>query len=131
MGINKAILVGNVGKDPVTKQVGESTVCNYTLATTDRRFKDADGKPRTEWHNITAWGKLAEITAQYVTKGQLLYIEGRIQTRSWVDDAGNKRYVTDVIADQMEMLGGRLQAAAPEKSIAPQQPDIAEDNPGY
>ena len=124
MGINKAIILGNVGRDPEARQVGENTVVNFSVATSDRRFKDpATGKPRTEWHNVVAWGKLAGIIAQYVTKGSMVYIEGRIQTRSWEDKEGNKRYTTEVVADQLEMLGGGQPRA--EKEDVEEGPDDA------
>ena len=104
MGINNAILVGNVGQEPVAKKINDTTVCNFTMATNDRRFKDAEGNPSTEWHNVTAWGKLAEIIGEHVTKGTSLYIEGRLRTRKWTGDDGNAGYTTEVIADQMEIL---------------------------
>ena len=108
MGLNKAMVIGNVGKNPEVRKIGDNgnSVCNFSLATNDRRFKDADGKPRTEWHNIVAWGKLADIIGQYVTKGMTLYLEGRLQTRRWEDKDGRERWTTEIVADQMEMLGG-------------------------
>jgi single-strand DNA-binding protein len=119
MGVNKVIIMGNVGREPVVRQIGEKTVANFSVATTDRRFKDRDGKPSTEWHNVTAWGKLADIVSQYVTKGMQVYIEGRLQTRSWEKD-GQKHYATEVIADQMEMLSRhRDSAAGPGPTPAP------------
>ena len=107
MGINKVILVGNVGRDVEFRATqGGSSLAKFSLATTDRRFKDENGNPRTEWHNIIAWGKLAEICDRYVTKGKLLYIEGQIRTRTYEQD-GQKKWFTEIHADQMEMLGGR------------------------
>jgi len=117
MGVNRVTLLGNVGREPELRQVGENTVANFSLATTDRRFKDKDGKPRTEWHNVSAWGKLAEIIGQYVNKGTTLYLEGRIQTRSY-DKEGVKVYRTEVIADQMEMLSKSEAAPAPSNTIS-------------
>jgi single-strand DNA-binding protein len=133
MGLNKAFLIGNVGKDPEVRQAGQSPVANFSLATSDRRFKDEDGKPRTEWHNIVAWGKLAEIIGQYVKKGDMLYLEGRIQTRKWQDKDGNNRYTTEVVADQMEMLGGRnvdRQNSAQPTVLSGTVPPPADD-PGF
>lgn len=105
MGLNKAILIGNVGRKPELKTMDSGVkMVKFTLATSDRRRKDDDGKPYTEWHNVVAWGKLAEIITQYVDVGMVLYIEGRIQTRSWDGEDGNKKYFTEIVADQMEML---------------------------
>jgi single-strand DNA-binding protein len=107
MSVNKVILVGNLGKDPELRYTASGTaVANFSLATTER-FKDRDGnsQEKTEWHNIVAWRQLAEICGKYLTKGRQVYIEGKIQTRSYEDRDGNKRYVTEIVADQMQMLG--------------------------
>ena len=105
--INKAILVGRLGKDPEVKATPNgNTVAKFSLAT-DERFTDRDGnkQERTEWHNIVAWGKLGEICGQYLRKGKLVYIEGRIRTDSWEDkETKQKRYRTEIIADTMRML---------------------------
>jgi single-strand DNA-binding protein len=107
MGVNKVILVGHVGRDPEMKSLPSGTnLATFSLATTDRRSKDENGNPRTEWHNIVAWGKLAEIVDRYVTKGKQLYIEGSIRTRTYEQD-GQKKYFTEVHAQNMEMLGSR------------------------
>ncbi len=107
MGINKVILVGNVGRDPEFRVTqGGTNLAKFSLATTDKRFKDEHGNPRTEWHNVVAWGKLAEIVDRYVTKGKQLYIEGQIRTRTYEQD-GQKKYFTEIHADTMEMLGSR------------------------
>jgi len=107
MGINKVILVGNVGRDPEVKSLPSGTrLATFSLATTDRRSKDEQGNPRTEWHNLVAWSGLAEIVEKYVTKGKQLYIEGQIRTRSWEQD-GQKKYKTEVHINEMELLGGR------------------------
>jgi single-strand DNA-binding protein len=108
-GVNKVILVGNLGRDPEIRYTRDGTaVANLNLATTDT-WNDANGQKqeRTEWHRVVAWGKLAEIAKEYLGKGRQVYIEGRLQTRSWEDKDGNKRYTTEVRADQMLMLGGR------------------------
>lgn len=107
MSVNKVILVGNLGKDPELRYTASGTaVANFTLATSER-FKDRNGEQqkRTEWHNIVAWAGLAEICGKYLKKGKQVYIEGRIQTRSYDDRDGNKRYVAEIVADQMQMLG--------------------------
>ena len=107
MGVNKVILVGNVGRDPEIKSLPSGTrLATFSLATTDRRFKDENGEPRTEWHNIVAWSGLADVVERYVTKGKQLYIEGRIRTRSYEQD-GQKKYFTEIHVSEMEMLGGR------------------------
>lgn len=107
MGINKVILVGNVGRDPEMKSLPSGTnLATFSLATTDKRSKDENGNPRTEWHNIVAWGKLAEIVDRYITKGKLLYVEGQIRTRTYEQD-GQKKYFTEIHAQTIEMLGPR------------------------
>ena len=107
MSINKVILVGNLGKDPELRYTPSgAAVANFTLATSER-FKDKSGEwqEKTEWHNIVAWRQLAEICGKYLHKGKQVYIEGKIQTRSYDDRDGNKRYTTEIVADQMQMLG--------------------------
>lgn len=107
MGINKVILVGNVGRDPEIKSLPSGTrLATFSLATTDRRFKDENGNPRTEWHNCVAWSGLAEVVEKYVTKGKQLYIEGQIRTRNYEQD-GQKKYFTEIHINEMELLGGR------------------------
>jgi single-strand DNA-binding protein len=107
--VNKVILVGNVGRDPEIRHTQSGTaVANFSLATTDR-FKNRSGEneERTEWHRIVAWARLAEICSEYLHKGKQVYIEGRLQTREWEDRDGNKRYTTEVVAQNMQMLGRR------------------------
>jgi single-strand DNA-binding protein len=110
--VNKVILVGNLGKDPEVRYMpnGEA-VCNFSIATTDS-WKDKAGEKqeRTEWHNIVMYRKLAEIAGEYLKKGRPVYIEGRLQTRKWEKD-GVDRYTTEIIVDQMQMLGGRGNSA--------------------
>ena len=118
--VNKVILVGRLGKDPEVKYTQTGVpVARFTLAT-DESWKDQGGEKqqRTEWHNIVAWRKLAEICGQYLNKGKLVYIEGRLQTRSWEDKEGNKRYTTEVQADNMVMLSARTDEARQEKGAA-------------
>ncbi len=107
--VNKVILVGNLGRDPEVRFMpnGEA-VCNFSIATTDS-WKDKSGQKqeRTEWHNIVMYRKLAEIAGEYLKKGRPVYVEGRLQTRKWQTKEGQDRYTTEIIADQMQMLGGR------------------------
>ncbi len=110
--VNKVILVGNLGADPETRYMPSGdAVTNIRLATTDR-YKDKQSnefKEATEWHRIAFFGKLAEIAGQYLRKGSSVYIEGRIRTRKWQDQSGQDKYSTEIVADQMQMLGGRGQ----------------------
>jgi single-strand DNA-binding protein len=109
MSINKVILVGNVGKDPEIRHLDTGVaVASFPLATSENYVaKNGDKVSTTEWHNIVAWRGLAEVTEKYVTKGRQLYIEGKIKTRSWDDKEGNKRYMTEVVADVLQLLGSR------------------------
>jgi len=115
MSVNKAILVGRLGRDPETRFTsGGQAVANFTLAT-DETFKDRAGErqKRTEWHRIVLWGKLAEIAQQYLKKGMLVYVEGRIQTRQWEDKRdGQKRQTTEIVGSVMRMLTSRAEGAA-------------------
>lgn len=114
--VNKVILLGNVGKDPEIRSTGGgSMVANLTLATSDR-FQDAQGnwQDRTEWHNLVAFKRTAEIIRDYVKKGTKLYVEGKIQTRSWDDkETGAKRYRTEIIVNDLSLLSGRDEGGAP------------------
>ncbi|MFZ0213071.1 MAG: single-stranded DNA-binding protein [Candidatus Acidiferrales bacterium] len=122
--MNKVILVGRLGRDPETRFTGGGqAVANFTLAT-DSTYKDRSGErqKRTEWHRIVVWSKLAEICQQYLKKGSLVYIEGRLQTREWDDKSGQKRTTTEIVASEMRMLGSRSDAhpsAAHEPEAAP------------
>ena len=114
MSVNKAILVGRLGKDPETRFTsGGQAVATFNMAT-DSSYKDRNGErqKRTEWHRIKAWGKLAEIVQQYLKKGSLVFIEGRIETREWQDKEGVKRYTTEIVANEMRMLGSRADGMA-------------------
>jgi single-strand DNA-binding protein len=112
--VNKVILIGNLGKDPEVKFTPQGTpVAKITLATNER-FKDKDGhwQDRTEWHNVVLWQRLAEIAGEYLKKGGKVYIEGRLQTRSWDDKtSGQKKYMTEVVASDLVLLGGRGEGA--------------------
>jgi single-strand DNA-binding protein len=110
-GINKVILVGNLGRDPEVRYTPSGTaVANFTLATTET-WTDRDGQKQshTEWHRIVAWRRLGEICGEYLSKGKQVYIEGRIRTREWEDQDGNKRKTTEIEAQTMQMLGSRVQ----------------------
>jgi single-strand DNA-binding protein len=114
--VNKAILVGRLGGDPVVRYTPDGTmVTNFNLAT-DEQWKDKSGErvQRTEWHRIVTFRKLAEICSNYLYKGKLVFIEGRIQTRSWEDKEGNKRSTTEIIAGNMQMLEPKGQVKVPD-----------------
>lgn len=107
--VNKVILVGNLGRDPELRYTAEgSAICNLSLATTSQ-WKDKSGERReeTEWHRVSMFGRLAEIAGQYLKKGRSVYIEGRLRTRKYTDSNGVEKYSTEIVADQMQMLGGR------------------------
>ena len=138
-GINKAILVGRLGKDPEIRYTPSGTaIANFTMATSEN-YKDKDGQKqeRTEWHRIVAFGKLAEICGEYLAKGKQVYIEGRIQTRSWDDKDGNKKYMTEIVANPMQMLGkpedasalGGGQTVIGESAASPEPSPVDEDVP--
>ena len=114
-GVNKVLLLGNVGKDPeIRASQGGMTIASFTLATADRQ-KDQTGQwtDKTEWHNLVAFGRTAEIVRDYVKKGSQLFIEGKIQTRDWVDkESGQKRYRTEILVNDMSLLGGRQGGAS-------------------
>lgn len=111
MSVNKVILVGNVGKDPEVRYLERNVaVANFPLATTEKGYKMNNGTEvpdRTEWHNIVAWRGTAEFVEKYVKKGSQLFIEGKIKTRSYDDKSGNKRYITEIYADSLQLLGRR------------------------
>jgi single-strand DNA-binding protein len=127
--INKVILIGNLGKDPEVRYMPSGrAVANVTIATNDV-WKDrntGEKQERTEWHNVTFYSPLAEIVGQYLKKGSSLFVEGRLQTRKWQDKSGQDRYTTEIIANEMKMLGGRGdQSASP-----PAQQSIPQSNQG-
>jgi single-strand DNA-binding protein len=114
MSVNKVILVGRLGRDPETRYTGGGqAVANFSVAT-DETYKDRNGErqKRTEWHKIVVWGKQAEIAQQYLKKGSLIFIEGRIQSREWQDKEGQKRTSFEIVANNFRMLGGRPEGAA-------------------
>lgn len=133
--VNKVILMGNLGRDPEVRFMPNGdAVCNFSIATTDS-WKDKAGEKqeKTEWHNIVMYRRLAEIAGEYLKKGRPVYIEGRLQTRKWQTKEGQDRYTTEIIADSMQMLGGRddnssSQSSASQKDDFNQAPDRASSN---
>ena len=109
MSVNKVILVGNVGKDPETRYLDENTAITKFSMATSETYKNRNGErvSNTEWHNIVLWRGLAQVAEKYVKKGTQIYIEGRIKTRSYDDADGNKKYITEIVGDQMQLLGRR------------------------
>lgn len=136
-GVNKAILIGNLGKDPEIRRLESgATVASFSLATSES-YKNREGErvTKTEWHNIVLWRGLAEIAEKYLKKGNSVYIEGKIQTRSYGDE-GNKKYITEIVADQMTMLGSKRdneesqsQAPKPQNTGAVEQTNDDDDLP--
>jgi single-strand DNA-binding protein len=137
--VNKVILIGRLGKDPEVKYTPSGApMAKFSLAT-DEVFKDRSGEQqkRTEWHNIVAWNKLAEICGEYLTKGKQVYIEGSIRSRQWEDQAGNKRTAYDIVAREMKMLGSKADsdraaaavAAVPSAERAPVEKPPAPEPP--
>lgn len=113
-GINKVIIIGRLGADPEVKTItGGSTVARLSIATSEN-WTDREGQKqeRTEWHRVVVWGKLAELCGKYLSKGRQAYIEGRLQTRSWEDQQGQKRYATEIVANTVQFLGGGAGASA-------------------
>ena len=142
MAINKVILLGNVGKDPEVRYLDNGvSVANFTLATSERGYTAANGTQvpeKTEWHNIVAWRGLAKIAESYIRKGTQIYLEGKIRSRSYDDNTGNKRYITEIYADNIELLGrkgeagGSFDAAEPKKQdtfAAPEAPKSSVPDP--
>ena len=137
MGVNKVILIGNLGKDPEVRYTSSGqAVANFSLATTEvGAMKDGQRQEYTEWHRIVAWGRLGEICGEYLSKGKSVYIEGSLRTRSWDDKEGNKRWTTEVIARSMQILspagsgsGKQNQTQSPEDF--PQE-DVSFDEAGF
>jgi single-strand DNA-binding protein len=118
MSVNKAILVGRLGQDPDVRYMpNETAVCNFSIATS-RSYKDKAGEKveKTEWHRIVMFGKLAEIAKEYLKKGSQVFLEGRLQTRKWQTKEGQDRYTTEIVADTMQMLGGRDSSSGETKA---------------
>ncbi|WPL17509.1 Helix-destabilizing protein [Thiorhodovibrio winogradskyi] len=108
--LNKAQLIGHLGRDPEVRQTknGQGAVANLTLATSERwKDKTGEAQERTEWHRVVLFGRTADVAGEYLNKGALVYVEGRLQTRQWQDDSGQDRYTTEIIADKIKMLGSK------------------------
>ena len=131
MNLNRVILIGNLAADPELRNTttGKS-VCNFRIAT-NRIWKDASGQQQkeTEFHTIVAWGKLAEISSKYLTKGSLAMVEGRLRTRSWQDQSGNKKFRTEIVAENMQMGPKRTPGTYPAVSSSPTQEDKGDNIP--
>ena len=129
--INKVILVGNVGQDPEVRYTGDvnngTKVATFRLATTER-YRDRAGnlQEHTEWHSIVVWRNTADVVEKYVRKGTQVYIEGRLRSRSWDDQNGNKRYITEIVADTLQLLGRKSdgQQGGYQGAVQPQQPGM-------
>jgi single-strand DNA-binding protein len=120
-GVNKVIIIGRLGQDPEMKAVGQgATVARLNVATSESWVKDGQKQERTEWHRIVVWGKLAEICGKYLAKGRQVYVEGRLQTRSW-EDNGQKKYSTEIVASTVQFLGSAGNEATATKDPAMNQ----------
>lgn len=132
-GVNKVILVGNLGQDPDTRYMPSgSAVTNLRIATSES-WKDkqtGEQNERTEWHSVAMFGRLAEIAAEYLRKGSQVYIEGKLRTRKWQDKQGNDRYTTEIVADEMQMLGARAGGGAPMGGDSGPSREPAQESPG-
>lgn len=116
--LNKVMIIGRLGRDPETRYMPSGkAVTNFSVATSERWKKDGEKQERTEWHNVVAFDKLAEICAEYLRKGSQVYVEGKLQTRKWQDKEGKDRYSTEVIIHELQMLGGR-----PQQDRSPREP---------
>ena len=125
--LNVVHLIGHLGKDPEIKAVGETSVTKFTLATSERwKNKDGEQKESTQWHNIECWGKLAEIVAQYCSKGKQVYVSGRIEYRTYEGEDGTKKYFTQIKATEVKFLGSKGEGPAPVAAGEPN--DSVEDN---
>jgi len=114
MSVNKAIIIGRLGKDPEIRDAGGTAVCSFSLATSERwKDKSGESKEATCWHNIVAWGKQAEVMNEYLRKGQEVYIEGRIDNRSYEDKEGNKKYISEIVVQRFSFVGSKGDATSP------------------
>ena len=125
MSVNKVIIVGRLGADPEVKAIGSgSTVARLNLATSESWVKDGQRQERTEWHRVTVWGKLAEICGKHLTKGRQVYVEGKLQTRQWEDQQGQKRYTTEIVASTVQFLGSAGAEAGASRSTTSGNDDL-------
>src|SRR5690625_1467225 len=132
--VNKVILIGNLGRDPEVRYSSDgAAICNISMATTSQ-WKDRQSNEKqeeTEWHRVVFYGKLAEIAGEYLTKGRSVYVEGRLRTRKWKSKDGQDRYTTEVIADQMQMLGSNKDATSQNPANDAPAPDLDDDSIPY
>ena len=131
-GVNKVILIGNLGKDPEVKYLDSGVaVANFSLATTES-YKNKEGErvSQTEWHNIVLWRGLAEVAEKWLKKGSSVYIEGKIRNRKWEDKEGNTRYTTEILGDNMTMLGKKEDSSAEKTETTPEQECIPQEEKG-
>jgi single-strand DNA-binding protein len=131
--VNKVILIGNLGKDPELRYTPSGqAVATFSIATTEKwRDKDGQTQEKTEWHNIVVWGRQAELANEYLKKGRSVYLEGKIQTRSYDDKEGVKRYFTEIVVNRMQFIGSRPDGAGSQGASAPppeEPPDIPSDD---
>ena len=129
-GVNKTILVGTLGAEPDMKySAGGAAICNLSIATNESWKDKNTGQPveRTEWHRVVMFGKLAEIASQYLHKGGQVYIEGKLQTRKWQDQGGNDRYSTEIVGQEMQMLGGNPNKPTTQAAASTSQAPAADD----
>jgi single-strand DNA-binding protein len=127
--LNRVMIIGRLGKDPETRFMPNGkAVTNFSVATSEKWKKDGEKQERTEWHNVVAFEKLAEICAEYLRKGSQVYVEGKLQTRKWQDKEGKDRYTTEIVASGMQMLGSRPQQQRQESPSS--EPAAGDDSSG-
>jgi single-strand DNA-binding protein len=131
--LNKVMLIGNLGKDPEVRfTTSGQAVAGFSLATSEKfKGKNGEWEERTEWHNITLWGKLAEIAGEYLSKGKTIYVEGRLQTRKWQDKSGNDRYTTEIVGDKMQMLSPKGEKSGGDNSTVPKNSGSGYEEPPF
>ena len=130
-GVNKVIIIGNLGEDPDSRHTPSGTAVTKLRIATNESWKDkqtGEKQERTEWHRVVMFARLAEIAAEYLRKGSQVYIEGRLQTNKWQDKDGNDRYTTEIVANEMQMLGGGSREAAPKPTAEQKPADDFEDD---
>lgn len=125
-GVNKVLLIGRLGGDPEVRYTSNGgAVANFNVATNESwTDKSGQKQERTEWHKVVVWGKLGELCGQYLSKGRQVYVEGRLQTREWTDKEGNKRYTTEIVAQNVQFLGGSSERGATTSDFASAPPDF-------
>lgn len=131
--LNKVMIIGNLGRDPEVRYTASgSAVASFSVATTEKfKNKSGDWEERTEWHNVTLWGRLAEIAGEYLAKGKTVYVEGRLQTRKWQDRDGKDRYTTEIVGEKMQMLSGRGEGSQGGRGGRTESQEPAYDEPVF